>query len=382
MTWPFDTDDSDPWLSSLRRFGASEMPATLDLRNDEGRARAVWRKAGEFGIFAQAFPEAEGGLASSPSRVVEALEALGYGSGNNGLLFAFGAHMWAVIKPLIDFASAEVKKTYLRPLIDGQLIGAHAASEFGAGSDVMAMQSRCEPTDDGWLLNGVKAWTSNAPLADVFVFFATEDPRLHFRGVSAFVLSRKDPGVTVLPAERKVGLHDASMAQVVVENCHIPASRLLGDRRRGQRIFHGSLAFERGLILAPYLGVMRRQIERCVEYANERQQFGRPIGDNQAVSHRIATMIQRYHSCRLVARDTAQRLYAGENTQLFASLAKWTLSEAACASSQDVLRILGAPAYMKDSEVDKDILDSLGGLIYSGTSEIQKNIVCSELGLR
>jgi alkylation response protein AidB-like acyl-CoA dehydrogenase len=313
---------------------------------------------------------------------VDALEAQGYGSGNNGLLFSFGAHMWAVIKPIIDFGSAAMKEEALPGLFEGRTIGAHAASEVGSGSDVMAMNTRFVETDRGYVLNGGKAWITNAPLADLFIVFATEDPRLHFRGVSAFVVHRDTPGLTVLPPEKKIGLHDALMAQMTLTDCLVPKHHLLGRPRRGNSIFQESLSFERGLILTPYLGVMRRQIEYCIRFANERRQFGRSIGQNQAVSHRVAGMVQRYILSKLVAQETATQLYSGGNGRLHASICKLTLSESVSANSQDALRIFGAPAFMRDSHMDVDVVDSLGGLIYSGTSDIQKNIISAEVGIQ
>jgi alkylation response protein AidB-like acyl-CoA dehydrogenase len=236
-------------------------------------------------------------------------------------------------------------------------------------------------TEDGYLLNGTKAWVTNAPLADVFVVFATEDARLHFRGVSAFLVPRETPGLTVLPAEHKIGLRESTMAQITLGDCLIPKQNLLGKRRQGNSIFQHSLSFERGLIMLPWLGVMRRQIEQCIEYSNQRCQFGRSIGKNDAVSHRIAGMVQHYTLSKVMAHEAAKKIYAGEEIQLYASLCKLTISEAVCANSQDALRINGAPGYMQFSHMDTGILDSLGGLIYSGTSDIQKTIISAEVGV-
>jgi alkylation response protein AidB-like acyl-CoA dehydrogenase len=377
MNWMCEPGDIS--VDQVVRFSADRLRSIPD--GDLDHHKDVWRAAGEFGLFRNPFPEADGGLGATVHSVVRMLEAMGYGSGNNGLLFSFGAHMWAVIKPIIDFGSEEIKRTYLTGLLDGELIGAHAASEFGAGSDVMAMSTRFIETEGGYLINGTKAWVTNAPIADVFIIFATEDPRLHFRGISAFVVPKETQGLSVLPPERKIGLHNSLMAQVVLEDCLVPKKNLLGVRRRGQSIFQDSLSFERGLILVPYLGVMRRQIEHCIRYSNERYQFGRSIGKNDAVSHRIAGMVQRYALAKLLALEAAGKLYEHREPSLYAALCKLTLSEAIAANSQDVIRIAGAPGFMKDSHMDTDVIDSLGGLIYSGTSEMQKNIISAHVGV-
>src|SRR5579864_77257 len=260
MKWMFAAHD--PAVDKTVQFSADQLKSISP--DDFMHLREVWRAAGEFGLFRNPFPMKDGGLGLDPISIVNMLEALGYGSDNNGLLFSFGAHMWAVLKPIIDFGSNDIKAAYLAKLLDGEFIGAHAASEVGAGSDVMAMTTHFIETADGYLLNGAKAWVTNAPIADVFVIFATEDPRLHFRGISAFVVSRETPGLRVLAVERKIGLHDSSMAQVEFMDCLVPKQSLLGIRRRGYSIFESCLSFERGLILVPSLGTMRRQIERCI----------------------------------------------------------------------------------------------------------------------
>lgn len=370
---------SSEWTRAVLDFSRRRLDTLL--RGDAERLRSTWRAAGEFGLFRQPFEERLGGLALAPQQLVESLEALGYGSSNNGLLFSFGAHLWAVTKPIADFGSEALQREFLPGLLDGSCIGAHAASEFHAGSDVMAMTTRYVQAGDDFLLSGAKAWTTNAPVADVFVVFATSDPRLHFRGASAFLVPADTPGLEVLPPERKIGLKDSLMAQVVLRDCRVPRRFLLGQRHRGSEIFRRSLAFERGLILAPYIGVMRRQIERCIEHANGRQQFGAPIGSYQAVAHRIAGMVQRYALSKLITERTAAALYAGTGSELVAALCKLTVSESICSNSQDAMRIFGAAGYMEDSAMDRDILDSLGGLIYSGTSDIQKNIISSQVGV-
>jgi alkylation response protein AidB-like acyl-CoA dehydrogenase len=366
-------------VAPIIRFSQTHLRSDYAGRREE--LRRVWSAAGDFGLFRQPFPESVGGLGVGPLELIDTLEALGYGSRNNGLLFSFGAHVWAVIKPIVDFGNDQLKAQVLPRLMDGTAIGAHAASEFKAGSDVMAMTTRYTETADGFVLNGSKAWTTNAPIADLFVVFATSDPRLHFRGLSAFVVPADTPGLTVLPPERKIGLSDSPMSQVILSDCKIPKHHLLGQRHRGSLIFQRSLTFERGLILAPYLGVMRRQIEDCIEHANTRVQFGTSIAQHQAVSHRIAMMVQRYTLSKLITQHTAQALYAEGQGELFASLCKLTVSENICSNSQDTMRVFGAGAYMQDAPMGKDIVDSLGALIYSGTSDIQRNIICSQIGL-
>lgn len=368
--------EPQPLYAQARAFASDR----LARQGEEEWSRDDWRQLAELGLFRMPFAEDVGGLAMSADDICDVLEGLGAGSRRNGLLFAAGAHLWAVVKPIADHGTTEQKARWLPALMSGDAVGAHAASEVAAGSDVMAMTARYTSTADGFVITGAKAWVTNAPVADLFVVFATSDPRLHFRGISAFLIPRDAAGLAIGPAEKKMGMSGAPMAEVVLDGCAVPRSALLGKERQGSRIFQTSLAWERTLIQAPQIGAMRRQIEAAVAHARQRQQFGKPIASFQAVSHRIVDMLVRYWQSRQVLRMAAQELATRGNTT-FAALAKLVLSDAALATHLDAQKTFGASGYMRDLGIEQDVRDALAGTIYSGTSDIQRNILAAALGL-
>jgi alkylation response protein AidB-like acyl-CoA dehydrogenase len=370
--------DPTPVYTEAREFAEKHLAA---IEKKEGEfSRQAWEELARFGFFHMAFPEDLGGAGLSPDDLCDALEGLGAGCPDNALYFSASAHLWAVAKPIFDFGTAEQKAHYLPGLLDGALIGAHAASEPGAGSDVMGMTSRYRKVDGGYVIDGAKIFVTNAPVADVFVAFATSDPRLHFRGITAFVVERGNPGVSIGPNEEKMGLKGSPIGAVFFEDCFVPAGALLGKERQGARIFQTSLAWERTFIQAHQVGAMRRQIERAVAHAQERQQFGSAISKFQAVSHRIVDMYMRYWHARLVLRMAAHELMLRGNTQ-FAAMSKLVLGEAALATHLEALRNYGGSGYMVEMGLEKEVRDSLGATLYSGTSDIQKNIIAASLGL-
>ncbi|HSK79280.1 MAG TPA: acyl-CoA dehydrogenase family protein [Thermoanaerobaculia bacterium] len=367
-----------PVYTEARQFAEKHL-AVPDQKEGEF-SRESWDRLARFGFFHMPFPEELGGAGLAVDDLCDVLEGLGAGGPDNALYFSASAHLWAVVKPVVDFGTEEQKAAYLAKLMDGALIGAHAASEPGAGSDVMAMTTRYRKVDGGFVLSGSKVYVTNAPVADLFVAFATSDPRLHFRGISAFLIERGNPGLSVGPNEEKMGLKGSPIGGVFFDECFVPTSALLGKERQGARIFQTSLAWERTFIQAHQVGAMRRQVERAVAHALERQQFGVPIGKFQAVSHRIVDMYVRYWQSRLVLRMAASELALRGNTQ-FAALSKLVLGEGALATHLEALRTFGGSGYMVEMGLEKEVRDSLGGTLYSGTSDLQKNIIAASLGL-
>ncbi len=371
-----------------RRIAAEELAPAVNGSADgdaAGFSRELWRGLGRCGFFRLPFPAELGGPGLGCEEVLDFLEGLGAGLPAFGPLFGAGAHLWAVARPVADFGSDEQKARWLPPLLDGSLVGAHAATEAGAGSDVMSLATRYRAEGGGFVLDGAKRWVTNAPAADLFVIFATSDPRLHFRGISAFLVPRETPGLAVGPPEPLMGLEGAPLASLTLQNCFVPQGALLGRERRGNQIFQTSLAWERALIQAPQVGAVRRQIERAVEHARERRQFGQPIASYQAVSHRIVGMLAQYWQMRLVLRAAAQALFERGDSTL-APLAKLVLSEGALAAHLDGLRVLGGAGYSRRPGADgavaeRDVRDAVAGTIASGTSDIQKNLLASALGL-
>jgi alkylation response protein AidB-like acyl-CoA dehydrogenase len=371
-------DDQRLLYESVAAFaGAHLNPAA----GDETFSRDAWRKCADLGLQGLPVPEEYGGGGASATTIAAALEALGYGSTDNGLVFSLNAQLWACERPLVRFGSEEQKRRYLPGLCEGTLIAAHGASEPEAGSDVFSLRTTVASSDGRWVLNGSKTFVTNAPESDLFVVLATTDPGLGFAGLCAFLVERGAPGLTVGPHLAKMGLRSSPMAELFFDDCAVDESALLGKPGGGMAVFNDAMLWERGLILAASVGTMRRTLERCIEYARERKQFQRPIGSFQAVSHRIADIKLRLETSRLMLYRFAARLDAGSATPMDAALTKLQLSESLVQTSLAALEIHGGYGYMAEYGLERQLRDALGGRIYSGTSDLQRNVIAQYLGL-
>jgi alkylation response protein AidB-like acyl-CoA dehydrogenase len=367
---------------SVAEFAASVLNAGLAERDrDAVFHHEGWRRCAEIGIQGLPVPEQYGGVGAPAVTIAAALQGLGYGCADNGLLFSLGAQMWACETPIVRFGSEAQKRRYLPRMCDGSLIASHAISEPGSGSDAFSLQTTVRRTDAGWLLNGSKTFATNAPDSDLFLVFATTDRSLGFAGLHVFLIERGTPGLEIGPPFQKMGLRSSHLGELFLSDCELPADALLGDEGAGMVIFNHSMRWERALILAPAVGTMQRQLERCVRYAREREQFGSAIGKFQAVSHPIAEMKLRLESCHLMLGRVAALLDAGEATDLDAAMTKLQLSEALVRSSLDTLQIHGGAGYMTETGCERDVRDALAARLYSGTSELQRNVIAAQLGL-
>lgn len=367
---------------SVAEFARNELNADLDRRDHEASfPREAWVKCARLGLQGLPVPAAYGGVDASATTITAALEGLGYGCADNGLIFSLGAQMWACELPIVHFGTEEQKRRYLPAMCDGSLIAAHAMTEPESGSDAFSLKTTATATDDGWLLNGSKTFASNAPESDVFIVFATTDRRLGFAGLAAFVVERGTPGLDVGRPFSKMGLRTSHLSELFFSDCRVPAGSLLGRAGAGIVIFNRSMLWERSLILAPAVGTMRRQLERCLAYGRERVQFGRPIGEFQAISHRLADMKLRLETAHLMLYRMAALLDDGSATDLDAALTKLHLSECFVQSSLDALQVHGGYGYVTESGIERDVRDALAGKIYSGTSEMQRNLIATHLGM-
>jgi L-prolyl-PCP dehydrogenase len=340
-----------------------------------------WKRCAEFGLFGMPVPSEYGGLGLGLSEVIAVMEGLGYASHDQGLVFSINAHLWTNTIPILEYGTEEQKRQYLPRLAKGELIGANASTEPDAGSDIFAMRTRAERRADRYILNGAKTFVTNGPVADLIVAYATLDPALGPMGITAFLVERNTPGVTVGKGLEKMGLRTSPMAEVFFDNCEVPVERRLGREGRGVAVFECAMEWERGCILANCLGVMRRQLEQCVRYAQTRKQFGKPIGKYQAVANRIVDMKLRLDTCQPLVYRIGELKQQGKPAELEAAMAKLYVSECYVKSCLDAVQIHGGYGYMTESGIERELRDAVGSTLYSGTSEIQRNIIARCLGL-
>jgi alkylation response protein AidB-like acyl-CoA dehydrogenase len=367
---------------SAIEFAQSALGGDLIRRDrDEDFDREAWKKCAAFGVLGLPVSPQYGGMGLGITDLISVMEGLGYGTGDQGLLFSINAHLWTNTLPISIYGTEEQKQRYLPPLSNGQWIGANAASEPDAGSDVFAMRTRAERKGDYYTLNGTKTFVTNAQVADLIVAYATLDPSLGPMGITAFLIERGTRGVSVSKKLEKMGLRTSPMGEVIFENCEVPVSNRLGRDGRGVEVFESSMEWERGCILANYLGVMRRQLERSIGYARTRKQFGKPIGKFQSVANRIVNMKVRLDTCRPLVYRIGWLKEHGLPAMMEAAVAKLYVSEALIANCQDSIQIFGGYGYMVEQQIERELRDAIGSTLYSGTSEIQRNLIAKCLGL-
>jgi alkylation response protein AidB-like acyl-CoA dehydrogenase len=342
-------------------------------------SRDGWEKCASFGVQGMPVPKEYGGREADPITTIALMEGLGYGGSDQGLLFSINAHMWTNSIPLLKYGTAEQKKKYLPGLCDGSLIGANGASEPEAGSDIFSMQTRVRKDGSDFVLNGRKIFVTNAPVADLFVVYATLDPQLSAAGICAFIVEKRTRGLSVGKKKDKMGLRTALMAEILLEECRVPGTALLDREGRGVEVFNCSMAWERACILATCLGTMRRQLERCVEHARRRKQFGQPIGKFQSVANRIVDMKLRYETARLLIYKVGWLMQSDRSADMDAAMAKLYVSESFVKSCLDAIQIHGGRGFLAELELERELRDSVGSTLYSGTSEIQRNIIARGL---
>lgn len=342
---------------------------------------AEWKKCAEFGIQGLPVPPDYGGEGADPLTIMLAMEALGYGCKDNGLIFSLNAQMWACEVPLVLFGTEEQKRKYLPGLCAGSLVAGHGMSEPGSGSDAFALTTTAAMRGDTWVLNGSKTFVTNAPVADLFVLFATTDRSKGFAGLCAFLVERDTPGLSVGKPLSKMGLRTSPMGELFLDDCAVPAENVLGRPGAGMSVFNSSMEWERSCILASSVGAMQRQLERCIEYARTRKQFGQPIGGFQAISHKIVDMKVRLETARCFLYRLGWLMSEGKAKPLDSALVKLYLSECFVSGSLDALQVHGGYGYMAEYELEREVRDAVGSRIYSGTSEIQRNLAAAHLGL-
>ncbi len=367
---------------SVIDFARGSLNAGLLERESAGEfSRDLWGKCAEFGIQGLPFPEEYGGTGADVITTMLAMEALGYACKDHGLLFSIHAQMWSVAMPILSFGTEQQKDRCLTKLCNGTWVGAHGMSEPDSGSDAFGLRTRAQRDGDRYILNGTKMFVTNAPVADLFLAFATVDKDKGMWGVTAFLIENGTKGLSVSKKIEKMGLTTSPMAEVIFEDCEVPVENLLGLEGQGATIFNHSMGWERSCILASDVGAMERQLETCIDYARTRRQFGKPIGSFQLVSSKIADMKVRLETAKLLLYRAAwTQANKGENA-MEAAIAKVYISEAAVQSALDAIQVHGGYGYMKEFEVERELRDSIGGKLYSGTSEIQRLIIARYLGL-
>ena len=381
FSWPQEYID---YKKQVIDFASSQLESDMISRDYEGQfSRELWNRCGEFGLLGLASEPQYGGTHTEidVSRACLALQGFGYGCDDVGLGIAINAHLWAVQMTISKFGTHEQKQKFLPKMCSGEWIGAHGLSEDSSGSDVFSTKTTATASDGGFILNGHKRLVTLAPICDVAIVFASTNPSHGKWGLTAFLVENGTDGFSRLPTQQKMGLRTVPIGRLEFDNCFVPEENVLGKVGAGWSISNHSLEYDRCCILSGKLGAMEKQLELTVNFAKSRKQFGEPISNFQAVSHRIAEMKSRLEIAKLLLSKMAWLKQNDMPGMLDGAILKLFLSESYVESSLDTIRVFGGSGYLTETGIERGLRDAIGGVIYAGTSDIQKNIIASHLGL-
>ena len=337
----------------------------------------AWQACAERGILGSAVAPEYGGSGDALVETLLKLEGLGLGCRDNGFGFAVASQVLS-FQGVVARSGTEAHRSEILPAAcAGERIGAVAMTEEDSGSDTYSLSTRATETDEGWVLDGTKRYVTLAPVADDVVVFAVTNPEAGRWGISAFLVPTDRPGITCTPSQEMMGLRTAAVGDVDLAGCAVTEADLLGSPGSGAAIFQAAMDGERALILAPQLGAAERMLDDAVERSRTRVQFGKPIGQFQGVSHRLADMRARLDAARLLVYRAAVLLGRTGRAGIESAIAHLFGQEALAEIALSAARVHGAHGYMTEFEVERDVRDALGATVSAGTAEMQRNLIAA-----
>ena len=363
---------------TAREFATREiLPVASQLDAEHRFPTEIVRGLGELGLMGVTVPEEYGGAGMDHVAYVLAMEEVARACASTAAIMSVNNSL--VCDPILRYGTEEQKRRYLPVLASGRELGCYCLTEPQAGSDAASLQTTARLDGDRWVLNGTKVFVTNAREAWVFIVYARTEEVPGARGISAFLVERDYPGITVGKVERKMGLLASSTCEVLLEDCRVPRENLLGARGEGFKVALSTLDGGRIGIAAQAVGIARAALEESVAYAKERRQFGRSIAEFQAIQWKIADMATRIEAARLLALRAAWLRDQGKRCTVEASMAKLFASETAMFAAHQGVQIFGGYGYIKDYPVERYFRDAKITEIYEGTSEIQRMVIARNL---
>ena len=375
----FGLDDTLNMLrDSVRQFAADQIaPRAAEIDASNEFPRDLWPKLGALGVLGVTVEEAYGGAGLGYLAHCIAMEEISRASASVGL--SYGAHSNLCVNQIRRFGTKEQKERYLPPLISGDHLGALAMSEPGSGSDVVSMKLRAEERGDSFVLNGSKMWITNGPGADVLVVYATVDPSLGPRGITAFLIEKGMSGFSTAQKLDKLGMRGSDTCELVFDDCEIPKTQVLGEVGQGVRILMSGLDYERVVLAAGPLGIMQSCLDAVLPYVHEREQFGQPIGTFQLMQGKVADMYTTMNACRAYVYAVAEACDAGRTTRFDAAGCILFAAEKATWMASEAVQALGGNGYINEYPTGRLLRDAKLYEIGAGTSEIRRMLIGREL---
>jgi butyryl-CoA dehydrogenase len=361
-----------------RAFADKELkPVAAKLDREHLYPKEQVKKLAELGLMGVAVPEADGGTGLDNLAYAIAMEEVSRGCASTGVVMSVNNSLYC--DPVMKFANAEQKKTWLAPFANGSKLGCFALSEPGNGSDAGAASCTATMVGDEWELNGTKAWITNGYEADAAVVFATTDRGLKHKGISAFLVPMPTKGLSLGKKEDKLGIRASSTCNLIFEGCRLPKANLLGELGQGFKIAMGTLDGGRIGIAAQALGIAQAALDVSIEYAKERKAFGEPIAKLQAIQFKLADMAMRVEGARLLTWRAATLKDSGAKFTKEAAMAKLAASETATFVAHQAIQIFGGNGYVTEFPVERHYRDARITEIYEGTSEIQRLVIAGQV---
>ena len=368
----------DMLRDTVQQFTANEIaPRAAEIDANNEFPRDLWPKLGALGLLGMTVEPEFGGSGLGYLAHCVAMEEISRGSASVGL--SYGAHSNLCVNQLRRFGTEEQKQQYLPKLISGEHLGALAMSESGSGSDVVSMKLRAREEGDCFVLNGTKMWITNGPGADVLVVYATVDPALGAKGITAFLIEKGLPGFSTAQKLDKLGMRGSDTCELVFEDCSVPKSQVLGEVGRGVNILMSGLDYERVVLAAGPLGLMQACLDVVMPYMHERKQFGEPIGTFQLMQGKIADMYSTMNACRAYVYAVARACDAGRTTRFDAAGCILYASEKATWMASEAIQALGGNGYINEFAPGRLLRDAKLYEIGAGTSEIRRMLIGREL---
>jgi isovaleryl-CoA dehydrogenase len=360
---------------ATREFCKAEIPEEVASKTDIENSfpNSLWPRLGNAGLLGITAKPEYGGLGLSYSAHSAVMEEISYASGSIGLSYA--AHSQLCVNQLTLHANEEQASKYLPDLISGNKIGALAMSEAGAGSDVVSMTSTAKEVDGGYILNGTKMWITNGPDADTLVVYAKTDPKAGSKGISAFIIEKAMKGFSCSRKLDKLGMRGSNTGELVFDNVFVPKENLLGKLNSGVYILMSGLDYERLVLTAGPIGIMRRALDETLPYVHTRKQFGKPIAENQLIQGKLADMYTKYAASRAYLYAAAREADAGKKDTRDCAGAILYAAERCTEVCLDAIQCLGGMGYVNETVPGRLLRDSKLYEIGAGTSEIRRMVI-------
>ncbi|PIC98171.1 acyl-CoA dehydrogenase [Sporosarcina sp. P29] len=371
------TEEQQMMRQMVRDFAKNEIEPWIPRMEDGEFPRELLEKMGELGLMGITAPEQYGGSEMDFLSYIIAIHELSKVSAVMGVVLS--VHTSVGMNPILYFGTDEQKNRYLPKMASGEYLGAFCLTEASSGSDAGSLKTKAKRVDDHYVINGSKMFITNGGEADVYIVFANTAPEKGTYGITAFIVDRDTPGLSIGKDEKKMGLHGSRTVALSFDNMKVPVENRLGEEEGGFKIAMANLDVGRIGIAAQSLGIAEASLEASVAYAKEREQFGKPIAANQGIGFKLADMATATEAARLLVYQAAWLRSEGKPCGKEASMAKLFASQAAVDNSIEAVQVFGGYGYTKDYPVERYFRDAKVCQIYEGTSEIQKVVIAKHL---